>query len=209
MSQEQLELAGMSLPTAHSTPAPETDEPWVQALLDDPDASPEDLLRAFCSHEVNDRLRDAALLHPRLAGYDLVRVMASWPANTRDRAASATDNRTVLERWATSPVPYERAVAALNPRCPADLVLALSQDPHPGVRANAISNGHLPKRIRAGRANRDPDPDVRGFALWLMTTTGGFNLLDGCRYALRDKDTDEVIGRVIVHGMSRRVEGLS
>lgn len=209
MSEEQLELAGMPGPVDSWSTALDADGVWVQVLLDDPDAAAEDLLRAFCSHEVNEQLRDSVLLHPRLAGYDLGQAMAAWPENTRDRAAAVTDDRTVIGRWATSRVPFDRAVAAMNPHCPGDIVLTLAQDTHPGVRANAVCNGNLPRKIRAGIANRDPDPDVRDFTRWIMTTTAGRNLIDGCRYTPTDRDSDESLGRVIVYGMSRAACGPS
>lgn len=204
MSEEQLALDGMPEPVEVPECRRLIDVEWIEALLNDPDALPEDLLAAFRAHDVDPRQRDATLLHPRLAGFDLARAIVDWPESLRDRAVSVTDNRAVLEMWSRSPIPYERAVAAMNPHCPVDLAIALARDPEPGVRANAVCCPQLPRAERAGIANRDPDPDVREFTRWLMTTTRGRDILEGHRYAQAPGGSDGVVARVVTYGIGRR-----
>lgn len=206
MTEGQLALDGMPepIPLPHREPDLEdVDEQWVHGLLDDPDAAADDLLRAFAATAIAPRLRDAALLHPRLANLDLAPVLADWPQSRKDRAVSVTDSRTVLTQWAASPVPYDRAVVAMNPRCPADLARALADDLDPRVRVNAACCPQLERATRAAMANRDPDPGVRDFAHWLITTTAGRDFVAGHRYAQAPGHAQGVAVRVITYGIER------
>lgn len=204
MSDEQLTLGGMPEPVELPDCRRHIDDKWIEALLNDPDARIEDLLAAFQAHYVDPRRRDATLLHPRLADIDLARAMGDWPEALRDRAVSVTDNRAVLEMWSRSPIPYERAVVAMNPHCPLDLAIALAHDPEPGVRANAVCCPQLPRSERAAIANRDRDPEVRDFTRWLMTTTRGRDILEGHRYAQAPGESDGIVARVVTYGIGRR-----
>lgn len=204
MKDEQLALDGMPQPVQLAECNLLIDDEWIEALLNDPDARAEDLLAAFKVHDVDPRQRDATLLHPRLAGFDLARAIVDWPEALRDRAVSVTDNRAVLEMWSRSPIPYERAVVAMNPHCPLDLAIALARDPEPGVRVNAVCCPQLPRAERAGIANRDPDPDVREFTRWLMMTTRGRDIIEGHRYAQAAGESDGIVVRVVTYGIDRR-----
>jgi hypothetical protein len=209
VNEEQLALEGMPEPLELPERDPVIDEDWVQDLLDNPDAPVEELLTAFQISGIDPRLRDATLLHPRLASVDLATAISGWPESTRDRAVSVTDNRPLLEKWADSPIPFERAVVAMNPRCPADLASALASDPEPAVRANAVCCPQLPRPERAGIANRDPNPDVRDFTRWLMTTIRGRDILEGHRYAQAPGESDGVVARVVTYGLDRALCGPS
>ena len=203
MNEEQLALEGMPEPLELPEGEPVMDEDWVQELLDNPDAPVEELLTAFQISGIDPRLRDATLLHPRLASVDLATAIGDWPESMRDRAVSITDNRPLLEQWAKSPIPYERAVVAMNPRCPADLASALASDPEPAVRANAVCCPQLPRPERAAIANRDPDPDVRGFTRWVLTTLKGQDFVAGHRYAQAPGKAEGVVARVITYAITR------
>lgn len=201
MNDEQLRLEGMPDPIQAPSVDDVVDDEWVQDLLDDPDARVEDLLRGFRSTAVEPRVRDATLLHPCIATVDMLQAIADWPPSVRARAASVTDNRALLERWARSPVPYERSVVAMNPHCPADLACRLAEDPEPAVRANVACCPQLPRATRAAMGNRDPNPDVREFTRWLMTTDAGRDFVAGHRYAQAPGEAEGVVARVITYGI--------
>lgn len=197
----QLELEGMPRPNA--TPPPSQDALRIDALLDDPDATVEDLLSAFRVPGGDARKRDACLLHPSISRIDLVATITNWPEAVRDRALSVTDDISALSHWARSPSPFDRAIVAMNPRCPSELAIDLARDPHAGVRLNALCCPQLPKAMRTAMANRDPDPDVREFAHWLITTITGRDIIDGHRYATVSGRDDQNAVRVITYGISR------
>lgn len=201
---EQLRLGGMPAPRADAPPPPEGSAQDAQALLDNPDAAADDLLQAFTWSSLPARLRDTLLLHPAILHKDLERALDEWTGALRDRALAVTDDVLVLQKHAQSPSPHVRAIVAMNPACPADLALRLSEDPHPGVRGNAACCPNLPKAQRLALANRDPDPEVREFVHWLVTTTDGAELIAGARYtALRDAGEHDAhsVGRIVSYGM--------
>ena len=172
-------------------------------FLADPDTRADELLSAFRATSIQPRLRDALLLHPRVATVDLRRALADWPATLRDRAVSVTDNRAILEQWAHSPMAYERAVVAMNPRCPADLAIQLATDPEPAVRANSACCPNLPQNVRVAMANRDPDGAVRKFIRWLMTTISGQCILKGERYSPNSGEAIATVTRIVTYGIHR------
>jgi hypothetical protein len=179
---EQLRLNGM--PEPHLTPwrSLEGTREQAQELLDDPHASALDLLDAFAWSTLDARQRDALLAHPAVTYHDLRMALDLWNGVLRNRALSVLADGSVLLQWADSPAPKVRAIVAMNPSCPADLALRLSNDPHSGVRGNAACAPNLPSKRRLALANRDPDPAVREFVLWFITTTCGRAVVAGERY---------------------------
>jgi hypothetical protein len=169
-------------PGPESRPREVLDAAAAHALLDDCDARPEQLLEAFATTGLDPLLRDQTLRHPRLTYEDLTTAMRYWPASLKERAMSVIDDVRILRDWATSPVPYERAVVAMNPHCPEAFAEELARDPHRGVRANAACAPALSRHSRARLALEDPDPEVRAFVHWLLTTPDGRKLTAGERY---------------------------
>lgn len=197
----QLEFPGMPGPIDRQEPAgPAWDEDDVRALLHNPDASPADLPAAFSDSSAPPDLRDALPRHPALAGIDVLRAASAWPTSLRDRLMSVIDHRDALDTWANSPDPFDRAVAAMNPHCPADIAEQLAVDPHPGVRANAACNPHLSPRTRARLAHRGPEEMVRAFVAWLIASDQGRAVVASSRYA---QGSDDGPLRVIAYGMDR------
>lgn len=177
----------------------------AEDLLADPESNPVDLLDVFADTGLDPQTRDATLMHPAVTSEEILLCFDRWPQALIDRAMSVTDDRALLERWMASPVPFERAVVAMNPHCPYDISILLAGDDHPAVRSNVACCPQLPSSLRAGIATQDPDPTVREFAHWLLTTTAGRDLIEGRRYAAIDARNDDTPNRVIAYGISREV----
>lgn len=180
----------------------------VQALLRDCDARPDELLDAFATTDLDPLVREQALRHPRVSHDDLTNALKHWPVTLKDRAMSLIDDVRILREWAQSPIPYERAVVAMNPHCPRELAEELAQDPHCGVRANAACAPSLSRRSRARLALQDPDPEVRSFVHWLVTTPDGRKLTAGERYVSEEPWAGFPSGRqirIMTYEMTRTV----
>jgi len=201
---EQLQFSGMPKPIVSAVSSSDHRDDWAHELLKSRTASPLDLFHAYANSNLDARLRDALLRHASLTTTDLCMALELWTGTLRDRALSVARDPGLLRHYGESHLPQDRAIVAMNPACPGDLVHRLSEDHDAGVRGSAAACPNLPTIRRVEMARRDPDPDVREYAHWLLTTKNGRAVAAGERYfdlSGEHGSDPENMGRIISFGM--------
>jgi hypothetical protein len=155
--------------------------------LNNPDAVEADLLLVVASVDVDGELRDAALNHRSVTDEALHVLLVSASSGGRARILSAVTRPDILRQWANSLDPIERALVAFNPFTPVDSIARLASDSDPHVRANSVFNPGLLTSEVALIATTDPSVDVREAAETALTTTAGWSLRQGHRWAFEQE----------------------
>jgi hypothetical protein len=160
----------------------------VVELLNDPTASAEQLLTVVDDHLVDGQLRDGALNHPSIGPETTELLLIRADPDRRRRLLAAIENPDVLSAWANSHDPADRAIVAFNPYTPPGVVGRLGRDPDPRVRANTVFNPALPLAMVRAMRQADVDANVREAAETALTTSAGWALRSGQRWAVADDD---------------------
>lgn len=142
-------------------------------------------------------LREAAFNHPGMDDEAARQILSRSRDNLRDRLVAATTRDAILRPLAASPDADIRASVAFNPATSVDLVLLLAADAEESVRSNAVYNPRLPLDTVRAMAAQDPSEYVRESAEDALTTSLGWHLRQGHRWAtVSDEDASARVVQV-------------